>query len=82
MNNSTEKNIGVIAYDTDDFINWKKGANLEHDGIDTKRKFKIGNKIYHCLTNSSDLCSKRFSEVIETEKAISNKEYLKIKNII
>lgn len=80
MNDSSEKNIGVIAYDTNDFINWKKTANLEHDGIDTKRKFKIGNKIYHCLTKESDLCSMRFSEVIETNDAKSNKEYVDIKN--
>lgn len=83
MKNSNKTyNIGVIAFNTDDFNYWKENNSLKHDGLAFKNKFKIKDNIYYCLTKSVDLCSKRFDGIIETDDSKMNKEYHEIKNIL
>jgi len=75
-------NVGVISLNTNDFLYWKEKNGLKGEGLDNKRKFKVGNSVYFCLTSIGDTCSLELNEVIETEKAKLNKEYEEIISII
>jgi len=48
---------------------------LIEDDICTVKRFKIKNKIYHCISTITDLLSKDINEVIETKSAKLNNEY-------
>lgn len=74
-----QRSIAVISLDTQDFKLWKLEHKLKHDGLDTQRRFKIGNITYYCISKVCDLCSLAIDEIIETEYAKENKEYEHIK---
>lgn len=73
-----QRSIVVISLDTQDFKLWKLESNLKHDGLDTQRRFKVGNTTYYCISKVYDLCSLGIDEIIETEYAKENKEYEQI----
>jgi hypothetical protein len=72
----------IISLSTDDFQYWKLINNLKGDVLDYKRKFKINNTTYHCISSVTDLCSLRFDNFIETDNAKLNKEYLQIISLL
>jgi len=74
-----QRSIAVISLDTNDFKLWKTDNNLKHDGLDTQRRFKVGNATYYCISKVCDLCSLAIDEIIETKYAKENKEYEQIK---
>jgi len=74
--------IGVISLDAEDFMLWKEDIKLFGDGLETRKRFKIGNITYFCISNLNDLCSVRFDEVIETNYAKENEIYEDIKTYI
>jgi hypothetical protein len=74
-----QRSIAVISLDTQDFQLWKNENNLKHDGLGTRRRFKIDNTIYYCISKVCDLCSLTLDEITETKYAKENKEYEYIK---
>jgi hypothetical protein len=76
---NTQRSIAVISLDSHDFQLWKTENNLKHDGLSMKRKFKIGNVTYYCISCVEDLCSLSLDSVTETQYANENKEYEHIK---
>jgi len=80
--NKDQSNIAVISLDTKDFLNWKENNNLRGGGLQYRKKFKIGNNVYNCITKANDLCSLTVNDVIETEHAKENEEYDEIKMVI
>jgi hypothetical protein len=79
MSDVRQRSIAVISLDTQDFKLWKLVSNLKHDGLDTQRRFKVGNTTYYCISKVCDLCSLAIDKIIETEYAKENKEYKQIK---
>lgn len=74
-----QRSIAVISLDAQDFQLWKNENILKHDGLDTRRRFKIDNTTYYCISKVCDLCSLGLDEITETEYAKENKEYEQIK---
>ena len=74
-----QRSIAVISLDAQDFQLWKNDNNLKHDGLDTQRRFKVGNTTYYCVSKVCDLCSLALDEITETKYAKENKEYEQIK---
>lgn len=69
------QNIAVICYNSNDFITWKKEQGFVETFSFNKNKFKIDNKMYYCITKLTDLHSRSFDNIIETNNASKNKEY-------
>ena len=77
-----QRSIAVISFDSQDFQLWKSDNNLKHDGLGTRRRFKIGNTTYYCISKVCDLCSLSLDDITETEYAKENKEYEEIKLVV
>jgi len=84
MKNKKSKsiNIAVISYDIDDFQLWKEENNMIGDGLELRNRFKIKNKTYYCITKVTDLCSKMFNKIIETDNAEKNIYYSSLIRLI
>lgn len=76
------KVIGVIAFDRDDFMSWKKDNNIKADVTNLISKFSVGDRLYKRICSPSDLCSNRFEEVLETTRAKENEYYGEILRIL
>lgn len=69
------KEIAVISLNIEDFKQWMSERGLVGNMINTPRRIKCGNVIYHCISNSIHPRSYSFDEIIETDYAKENKEY-------
>ena len=69
------KNIIIVSLNTEDFLNYKEENNLKGDGLETIKKFKIGNKQYYRISKVRHLCSLGVDGIIETDNAKKNIEY-------
>lgn len=75
----TIKIIGIVAYNIEDFQNWRKEKkHRPYTHQDTERKYTYRNKIYVCLTQKIHVCGYTFDEIIETPRAHRNPEYYDI----
>jgi hypothetical protein len=60
------------------FENWKKEQGLVPTGFDTKTKFQVDNKIYHCINSITSVRGHIYSGIIETQKGKERKDYEQI----
>jgi hypothetical protein len=81
-NNINSCVIAVISLDVEDFISWKDSSGFKPVEVNNKKKFKIGDVTYYCISGLCDLCSLTINEVIETENANGNEHYDEIKSSI
>lgn len=79
-NDNKQRNIVVISLNQEDFNNWRINK-IKKDGLDTVRKFNIGDTRFYCISKLNNLCSLNVDEITETEYAKENKDYEKIKLI-
>ena len=79
LSNVKQHSIAVISLNVQYFQRWKNDTNLNSDLINTRRKFKVNNTTYHCITKVSDLHSLNLDEIIQTKFAIENKDYENLK---
>lgn len=70
--------LGVICSKIDDFLEWKEEQGLVPTGLDTKTKFQVDNKIYHCINNITSVRGHMYSGIIETKKGKERKDYEQI----
>ena len=70
--------LGVICSKIDDFLEWKEEQGLVPTGIDTKTKFQVDNKIYHCINSITSVRGYMYSGIIETKKGKERKDYEQI----
>lgn len=70
--------VAVICTDRDDFWNWKEQQGHHPHVIDTGRRYQVGNKIYHRISDPTDLCSLSIDVVESTHDAHQNPKYQEI----
>jgi len=75
------KSVAVISSCVDDFLKWRED-NLYTTEIGTKQKIRVDDTLYILVSKTEHVCSQSFDEVVETNKANTNSEYGKIKEII
>lgn len=75
------KSVGVISSCVSDFLQWRED-NLYTTEIGTTTRIRVDNTLYILVMKPEHACSQSFDEVVETNKANTNSEYNKIKEII
>jgi hypothetical protein len=77
----TIKTIGVIAYNIEDFQNWKRAKKHKSNNNtkNTIREYTYRNNHYIALTAPQHSCGYGFDKLIETDRAHRNEQYPFIK---
>ena len=70
------KHIAVISKDLQDFLSWKDEMGLGTGKIiDTKKKFEVDGKTYHCIYKPTHTISLTLDSIVETKNARNNDTY-------
>ncbi len=70
------KTIGVISYNIQDFIEWKKQQKPQKVNFGaTERIYIYRNKRYICLTEKNNVRGFNYDDIIETAQAYLNPDY-------
>jgi hypothetical protein len=73
--------VGVIVYDLKDFELWKSEQYFDSSLLweEKQDRFIYDNKKYKLIRSLNDCRGWQFDEIIETDMAVHNREYEKIK---